>query len=349
MMQVNGENVPASERPLHRSRPAARAPRRLLIAALAVLCAAAAGAQPVSLTVSTTSSVFLGGVTEVVLDQGYKVSELDWPLLPVITIGTTLDLTTEAGFRAVLVVQKGFPMYDGTMTDSDFLNGDGVKTHFSQSNSFSEGITVLDVRLGWSFGLGAEGERRSSLFPFLSFQYLQLKWSARDGYLQYPPETSAPFTPWSPSEPQVPIYGIGITYEQDYYIPAVGLEASFPLASTLRLTASFAISPYLWLNDIDDHIFRLLLFYTNMKAGFFLEPRVALAWQVTPKVGLSLDALYRHISQVVGDSYAVAQGASGFTSSPSGLMPGQQTLPVTNGGGATLDAVSIVLSVNLSL
>jgi len=327
--------------PLH-----VRAPRRLL-AALGLLCAGLAGAQQVSLSVSTTAGVFIGGATEVVLSQGYKVSELDWPLLPVVTSGATLDLRTAIGFRGVLAVQKGFPMYDGTMTDSDFLNGDGVKTHFSQANGFSEGMTVMDVRLGWSFGLEMPQNRKAELFPFLSFQYLQLKWSAHDGYLQYPPETNAPFTPWTASEPKVPVYGTGIIYEQDYYIPAVGVSGTLPLSRTVSVSLAFTFSPYLWCNDIDDHVFRLIDFYTNMSGGFLLEPQATVTFQITPAVGLTVDALYRHISQLTGTSYAVGQGAVGYTQS--GILPGTQTLPVTNGGGASLDAGTITVSLDLAL
>ena len=140
------------------------ASRRLLVVA-GFLSAALAGAQQVSLSVSTTAGVFIGGATEVVLSQGYKVSELDWPLLPVFTMGANLDVATKAGFRAALEVQRGLPGYDGIMTDSDFLNGDGVKTHFSQSNGYSEGITALDARLGWSFDIDTGGSRPGADLP----------------------------------------------------------------------------------------------------------------------------------------------------------------------------------------
>jgi outer membrane protease len=345
MMHTIREIVRPAERRTQRGSAGTRA--RRLFTVLGLLCAGLAGAQQVSLSVSTTAGVFLGGVTEVVLDQGYKVSELDWPLLPVITSGATLDLRTQAGFRAVLAVQKGFPMYDGTMTYSDFLNGDGVKTHFSQANAFSEGMTVVDARVGWSFGLSTAGARTAELFPFLSFQYLQLKWSAHDGFLQYPIETQPPYTPWSASEPKVPVYGTGIIYEQDYYIPALGVSGTFPLSRSVSMTLAFTFSPYLWCNDIDDHVFRLIDFYTNMSGGFLLEPQASVTFQVTPTIGLTVDALYRHISQLSGSSYAVGQGAVGYTQS--GLLPGTQTLPVTNGGGASLDAGTITVSLDLAL
>jgi outer membrane protease len=314
---------------------------------LAALSAGLAGAQQVSFSVSATAGVFVGGATEVVLDQGYKVSELDWPLLPVITSGLTLDLTTRVGFRAILALQKGFPGFDGSMTDSDYLNGDGVTTHFSQSDSYSEGMTILDARLGWSFRVATGGGREGEIFPFLSFQYLQLKWSAHDGYLQYPSEQSPPYTPWSASETKVPVYGTGIIYEQDYYIPAIGLTGTIPLSSSVKLTLSFTFSPYLWCNDIDDHVFRLIDFYTYMRGGFLLQPQASMSFRLAPRIGFTVDALYRHISQLTGDSYAVGQGAVGYTQS--GLLPGTQTLPVTNGGGVSLDAGTLTFTLDLTL
>ena len=355
MLVVGHENVRPAERRTRRRRQRRSAARplvprsHLLIAVLGFLSAALAGAQPVSLTVRTTAGVFIGGATEVVLYQGYKVSELDWPLLPVFTIGATLDVATQVGFHAILEVQRGLPGYDGTMTDSDFLNGDGVKTHFSQSDGHSEGITVVDARLGWSFDIDTGGSRPAQLFPYLEFQYLQLKWSAQNGYLQYPPETSPPYTPWSASEPKIPIYGTGIMYEQDYYIPAVGVMGTIPFSSSLSATLSFSFSPYLWCNDIDDHVFRLIDFYTNMRGGLLLEPRASVTFRPTQRIGITLDVLYRHIAQLTGDSWAVQQGTAGSPNPYTGVLPGTQSAPVSNGGGASLDAGTITLSLDLAL
>jgi outer membrane protease len=245
-------------------------------------------------------------------------------------------------------VQGGLPGYDGIMTDSDFLNGEGTKTHFSQSDGYSEGLIILDARLGWNFDVGAEETFTAKLFPYIEFQYLHFKWSARDGYLQYPPETAPPYTPWSASEPKVPVYGTGIIYQQDYYIPAVGFMGTIPLSKSVSVTASLSFSPYLWCNDVDNHVLRLIDFYTNMQGGFMLEPRASLTVKLTPRIGFTVDALYRYIAQLTGDIYTIQQGVAGIPDPSTGILPGTQSA-TTSKGGASLEAGSITLSLDVAL
>ncbi len=103
-------------------------------------------AEEPAVTISTDfrTGTFFGMGREFVYNQNpalpanYKNSELDWPMMPMIFAGGTLSLDTAVGFFATLDVRQGFSGKAGTMTDSDFLNGDGVRTHYSQSDSWAE-------------------------------------------------------------------------------------------------------------------------------------------------------------------------------------------------------------------
>jgi outer membrane protease len=300
--------------------------------------------------VRTVSGALLGGAKEIVLDSsGYKVSELDWPLLPVFTVGATVDLRTRSGLHAAVEFQAGIPAPSGTMTDSDYLNGDGVVTHYSQADNHSEQAIFLDAHVGWSLPLGNSAAQNWALEPFVSFQLIQLKWSAQNGYLQYPPQATSPFTPWSPSETKVPVTGTGILYQQDYYVPAIGLQIDMPILPRLLITASVAFAPYVFASDIDNHLFRLIDFYAPfMQGGLMVEPRVAVRFVLSPRTTLSLDASYRSIGSPVGDSYAVGAGAPGFAQSPD-LGPGQQSAIMTNGESVSMNTVDVSLSLDIGL
>jgi hypothetical protein len=114
---------------------------------------------------------------------------------------------------------------------------------------------------------------------------------------------------------------------------------------SLTIDASIAISPYLWCFDTDEHMFRMTKFYDDLRGGFMFEPRLSTTLRVTPAAALTLDALYRHISGLVGDTWAVGTGATGFPT-VSQFPPGSQSSTSVNGAGASLDAV--IISVNLS-
>ena len=312
--------------------------RWLSFAAVLTLLAVARPAvgQDFTLTTSTSTGVILGMSKELVYDTGYKLSELDWPLLPAVYLGAAVDLKTKIGFLASIELQTAIPGRNGTMTDSDFLNYDDVKTHYSESDSYMERVIIVNLQAGWAIPLQSGGAV-SLLAPFLGFEYMQFKWTARDGYLQYPPETSSPYTPWSPSTTKTPIYGTGIIYTQNYYIPMAGIKSTVRLLDNLTMSLSLAFSPYVWCSNVDEHIFRSLNFYDDPRGGVMLEPRLSMAYRIAPQATLTLDARYRHIASLLGDTYIVATGISGAKSPP-----------YTNSAGASFDAVNVSLAFSLS-
>jgi outer membrane protease len=305
-------------------------------------------AQTFPISITTTSGVMLGWAKEFVYSNGYTESELDWPLLPAFSAGATVNLGATSGFLASVDLQLGIPMQAGTMTDSDFLNGDGVKTHYSQGDGVLESAVFVNVQAGWGipFDLGRAGT--ATFEPFVGFEYIRVEWTAQNGYLQYPPETSPPFTPWSPSTPQVPVYGTGIIYTQNYAIPTAGMKLSLPIVKAFSVAASFTFSPYLWCWDKDSHLLRQLDFYSSMHSGILIEPRLSATYNISERSSVTLDVLYRHISSLIGDTYEVGTGAMGY-SAIGQLLPGQQSITYTNAAGASFDVVNISISLQLGL
>ena len=98
----------------------------------------------VSISTTASSGFLYGSGFEYVYNQqvstNYKNSELDWPFQFLFYSGEALTLDTSIGVFARLDVKEGLPGKVGTMTDSDFLNGDAAqtRTHYSQSDSYAE-------------------------------------------------------------------------------------------------------------------------------------------------------------------------------------------------------------------
>ena len=119
---------------------------------------------------------------------------------------------------------------------------------------------------------------------------MDFKWSARDGYYQYPTSGDSyywdtngnyhpgTYAPWSADETKTPIYGTGIIYETAYLGAAIGLRARYALPGGFSIDASFAFTPLLSCYAEDNHVLRQVDFYSTLSGGFMVEPRVAVEW-----------------------------------------------------------------------
>ena len=316
-----------------------------MIAASALLAAVPVFPTGATVSVTTGTSVIYGMARELDYAPGYLQSELDWALEPVFLFGTALEVRTPMGFLASVEARAGIPAKSGYITDSDFLNGDGKKTNFSQHDCYSERAVLVDAKVGWRFPLLGW----ISLEPFAALGLMSFKWSARAGYLQYPVQTTfpPPYPYWSASDPKTPVYGTGIIYAQDYLIPSAGVSIGFHFLDRFDASLSFALTPFVFCNDTDNHLMRLIDFTENMQGGLLLEPGLSLDFTVTENARLSLDASFRHITGLLGDSWEMGTGQQGSTGQE--LDPGAVAGPFANSGGAALDALSVALGFTVAL
>jgi outer membrane protease len=288
-----------------------------------------------SLSLESGFGLLYGSAREIVYDGGYMLSELVWPSEPLIYGGLRLGIKSPGGFVARLDVKAGLPGPVGTITDSDYLNYDGVKTHFSAHNCSAERAILLDAKAGWAFPLS----RAFSLSLMAAFSTMNFKWSAKDGYMQYPSEDLAPYTPWSSSAPKTAVYGTGIIYEQTYFIPGLFLGIDGSLSSSLELRGGFFYSPYVICDDVDNHEFTGADYYEHMSGGSLVEPSLEAEWRIGPELSLTIDIGYRYIWALLGDATLICTTSSPFLSRYS---PGA-TSTSTNGGGASYSALDVSL------
>jgi outer membrane protease len=329
------------------SRPAV-VPVLLLLLLLTALCPAFLAAEELSVEVATRAGMLYGLARELVYSGSFAVSELNWRFQPVAYAGTALSLKTPLGLAATVEVRSAFPGKSGTIDDLDYLNykpSGGVDerlTHYSAHDCYTERAVLLDARLGWVFRLGPI----FSLEPFGAFGLMQLKWTARDGYLQYEddPQSLPPYEPWSPTTLKLPVSGTGIIYQQTYLIPALGVRLAADFAERFDASVRLIFAPYVFANNLDNHAHGQapdVDYYDYLRGGILVEPTVSLGFRPAPRARLSLDVSYRGIFGLVGDTEKVY-------SNP-GLEPGLVVATYPNGAGASYSALDASLALTLSL
>ena len=243
-------------------------------------------------------------------------------------------MNAAGGFEASLDIKSGFAGLSGSITDSDYLNLDGVKTHFSKHDCYTERALSIEARAGWP----AISTPRVTV-AFLGFvDVLDYKWSARDGYLQYPSQTSAPYTPWSESTTKTRVVGTGIIYEQSYFSLGLMLDARVMFSNLLSGTLAIGYSPITVCNDVDNHLFTGVDYYETMSGGYHLHAGASMNLDIKPDRHLVLGGSYRLIQGLVGNTKMV------YTTEQQSVTPGT-TYTFNNSGGASL----AVFDINLKL
>lgn len=275
---------------------------------------------PRGLRIDSMTGILWGHAEELVYantGSSSLLSQLVWPVEALFYQGSNLSYVSDDfgrfGFFTDLSVKFGFPGLTGTVTDKDWISpNNSFLTNFSAHDSHSESALLVDFKLGYSFPLN----RYLVIQPFLSYASMNFRWTARDGYLQYGPNTGSPTpytTPWSSSFPQVPVYGTGMAYQQIWSFLSFGLDLGWNFLPRWTLYAGMGFSPGAACWDQDDHFLRLLQFNENLSGGYGLEPQIRLVFAGSTRIDFSLSLSYRYIQGLRGDSYFQGIGVSGDT------------------------------------
>jgi outer membrane protease len=314
-----------------------------------------------SLSTTTSFGLLYGQANEYVYNQyvstDYKNSELVWPFEPLFYTGAGLTLNTKFGLFAALDLRQGLSGKTGTMIDSDFMNGDGVRTHLSESDCYTERAILLDLKVGYDLPLSGKALK---VGLYGGFSYMDFKWSARDGYYQYPTSgdqyswdssgnfVDGTYTPWSSSETKTPIYGTGILYEAAYLYGLLGVQASYKLGNAFTLGAACSIAPIVSCYTGDDHELREIDFYSKLSGGFMIEPCLSVEYELKPGASLRLDVAYRTTSGLKGDITSVNEGTT-YTSSNYDYFAGPDSASTGTGdSGASISMLDASLSFKLT-
>jgi outer membrane protease len=282
----------------------------------------------VSFSVESTVGFFYGQGEEIVYKDtnGTYLSELLWDMKPLLYFGTALSIKVRipswpVGFYATPSVKIGVAGRSGFIEDRDWMdpNHDDL-THYSKHDSYIFGSWFFDGDLGIFIPLRPGKTFNPALSFFGRFSYMELKWIARDGYIQYGPNSSfiPPYVSWSDSFPKIEIAGPGIQYSQFWILISPGIAADFPILSFFTLNCSFTITPFIWAAAEDLHLSKREQYLDYPQGGLALEPEIRALFFLNSRCSLSLRASWRYVSGAAGDSWKKAIGGKIY--SPAGSI-----------------------------
>jgi outer membrane protease len=207
----------------------------------------------------------------VLKDNNDVISRLDWPIIaPYISVMSKLNIHK---FVIQVSATSAIPPVSacGQMEDFDFLlpNSDSV-SHYSMHDIYLDKYYDVGIKAGGKFSF-----KRINLdvIPMAGFSFSSRKWSAMNGYVQYPASNQA----WTGNEEKRTVSGTVISYEQAVYAPFVAIETRLALSNFLfGLSAHF--SPYFWAYSLDTHFVTNTQYYDTMNGGLAYGLSLSARW-----------------------------------------------------------------------
>jgi outer membrane protease len=273
-----------------------------------------------SLAVSPQFGFIYGQTEEIVYpSSGYKahlLSQLLWDMKPVFYNGLLLDFgrtqpMEKWGFFSALSFKSGISGKSGKMEDRDWLSRENdALTCYSFHDNTTNKLLLLDISAGFSFPIN-----RILLFKtFIIMSYMHFSFSGFDGmgtYAQYLGNGKyAPIT----DNPEVYSF-IGekvINYTQDWFYAAPGVSLRLYIHRNFFTELSFAISPFIYCADKDQHLTTNTEYQDYTQGGFFVEPEINLSLIASKWIEFSLECSWRYISGTKGKTYQRSPIGSGF-------------------------------------
>jgi outer membrane protease len=227
-----------------------------------------------------------------------RLSELLWDMKPLFYWGAEFDFSLRApmrrwGFFVNAVLQTGLPGKTGIMEDRDWVGTEAL-THFSSHDNYTDGAFFFDFSAGTSIPLVSW----LRIHVFAGLSYMDLKWTAREGYTQYAQSGNI----WNSSLPKNPSYGPTIAYQQNWLIFSPGIAFYADIYNRFNIGLLFKVGPVIFCDDLDDHFKRALQFSESMYGGLMLEPKMEFSFMLYDRFKFSFDLSYRFISGPRGDA-----------------------------------------------
>jgi outer membrane protease len=264
---------------------------------------------------------------EYVYQNGKQISRLDWtdyiaPFAAFSTLFSVFNITAGAG------ISLSIPVQSGIMEDYDFLiAGSDAASLYSRHDSYLDKDFSCYAELGYVFKI-----KTFYIFPAAGFCYENRKWSAADGYLQYPASGA-----WTGSEPKENVYGTVISYEQAVWHPALSLCAGYIYKQIIDVSLYGKFYPYLWSESIDSHFLREppVRFYDTLKGG--IGGKFGLQTAFSPAKGIAL---------VLSIEYEMLTSAKGASSSGT-IGKGNGVLVLDEAEGAKMERGAFAASLGV--
>jgi outer membrane protease len=340
---------------MNRSRPS----RIFLVPTLfALISIPAFGLDLPRITVDPYAQAAYGEAREYVYYNDQTLSELEWELHPALSAGVAARFAWDAGLALSADITATLPLESGIMQDSDYLNlkitGGTEKTTYSRHTAVIDYGFAASAKAAWAFELpftcpGAD--RPLGIEPSAGFRYQIIKWSAHNGYCQHTALSGGAYPAWDADMDKVPAYGIGIDYQQEYWMPTAGVRISVPVSDRLDFALGFTGSLWVYCYGLDHHYIPTSGYdYTEstgynvyldiLSGGYLVEPEFSVRWEAAPRLSVFFEGKWTIMGNLRGDTQS--QYAGDDTVYVSTESSGK-------GGGATYSAGSVRLGVETRL
>jgi plasminogen activator len=267
-----------------------------------------------------------GRARELVYDNGYKLSQLDWKLDNVFMIGAGVSIKPLSWLRfngnVWLLPGDG----NGTMDDYDWYVEGWDWTHWSHHSNVSvkEG-TMYDINAELTFLRFNE----SSVFGIVGYKHDHWKWEARGGNFIYS-EYYFRDTYFS-----LPDNELGITYEQTYDAPYIGIGFHANL-NPITLDGRFIGSTLVSSSDKDMHHLKNIYFTDDFDSGHMFGIDFACTYNFTPHFAATAAFQYQKYEEITGDASAL-------------YLDSGEKYTWKDGAGISLESTLISLSLLMTL
>jgi outer membrane protease len=255
-----------------------------------------------SFSFTSKAGIFVGATNEYVYEGDKCISRLDWKDSAIPMLSFSGYMTLFCAFLELKMI-SAVPVWNGTMEDYDFLVVDsGNPSLYSKHDAYLDKYFDASVMFGYDLHL-----LNWQIIPSIGFVYRNRKWTAANGFLQYPV-----FGLWTGKEPKQNVYGPVISYEQAVWFPIITLKVSYMLKERFLFSASGSLYPLVLGDTIDNHLLRSDQFYDTMREGFGGNMNIGFQYKFRGRnqIALEISAGYEKI-ELKGNTAMKKTGMTG--------------------------------------
>lgn len=293
-------------------------------------------AQYPKVSTSLAFGVLSGGkVKEIVYNNNFKLSQLDWEIKTTPTAHAEFSLQLSPLTSINLKGWSTLKDSTNTMNDYDWLDPnkhDRLTDWSNHPNTKLNYANEIDINLNKTL-ISTPNYQVGAL---VGYQNNNMSWTSKGGTFQYsevdqednylPGSALANRGEFDPNTP-------GIAYQQKFKTPYLGLSAQYKFRK-LELNSTLKYSPWVKAQDTDHHYARDIEFKTEVKDSHFYGLNFNAGYYVKPNLKL--------FSEVNWTEFRLGKGQLNYTSNPD-----QTTLSLVNGGGISNQHVNFNLGAQL--
>lgn len=234
--------------------------------------------------------------------ENTRTSYLQWEENPVFLYGANIEAKLFNIHLNLSASSTFFNVRSGSMYDSDWFMQTNIKQSYSISDEYVQKALNAEAKLGYDFKINST----ILLTPYVGASYRYIAFTCpAGGKIWYDPMQYDD----NIISYDAPNASYGTTVQIDYWRKSIftwmGLSCTIQPVSSLLLTFSPAVAPFVRIVSVDHHYNKGGIFFTDKPEGFFcaFEFAAEIAFRLNAHLGLSIHATVLMLSTIHGDTY----------------------------------------------